>query len=77
MTDKKPFWQSWTLAFNLLTVLGIALTAIAEADVLTNPNVNAAIGVAIGFINVLLRFKTDRGVGLRDDDRPKSGRSYW
>lgn len=50
----KNWYQSKTIAFQILTAISAGLVAFQQS----NPNI-AWVGIAVTLINVVLRFKTD------------------
>lgn len=68
--QSKPVAQSWTIWFNVLTVLSAVLVFLSSHELVVEyPNVVAALGAAAGVINIILRFKTTQP--LKPIQRPE------
>lgn len=63
--DTKPLIKSKTFWLNGLTVLAGVLTYLVDQSIFTNPDVVAAIVVAQGIANVILRTVTKSGVSIK------------
>ena len=63
--DPKPLFKSKTFIFNFLSVAAGVLTYLVDQSVFTNPDVVAALVVAQGIANVILRTITKEPVSIK------------
>jgi type II secretory pathway component PulL len=61
IVQSKPASQSWTIWFNVLTLVSAVLVFLSNHEIVAQyPGVVSIMGAAVGVINIVLRFKTNQ-----------------
>lgn len=61
----KVWWQSKTLWFNVLTLVGLALAHFLNAGLISDPQVVAYLTEVVALVNLVLRFFTGSELKMR------------
>lgn len=54
----KPIYRSKTFWVNALLVAGAALAGVNDASIIQDPQAVTLLGMAVGFVNIILRYIT-------------------